>query len=167
MKVKTILVPTDFSKNAQVAFDHAFELAQQTGAKLILLHVQSDSSFRTAVREGLALKDLETKEKIRNEVDTLIKSRFSEMLAGYQTAGVNMKPEPLRGDPDAVICGYGKSIRADLIIMGARGASLGEKVRKAFLGSVTQSVINKSMVPVLVITEKMRRNKSFRAKAGA
>src|SRR5262245_50000140 len=86
MKIKTILVPTDFSENAQLAFEHAFELAQQTGAKLILLHVQSGSAVRTAVREGL-LRPGDLDPQIKQNMEKLVKLRFSEMLAGHDVTG--------------------------------------------------------------------------------
>jgi len=37
--MKTILVPTDFSKIARNAIDYAVEIAKLTKAKLILFHV--------------------------------------------------------------------------------------------------------------------------------
>lgn len=39
MRVAKVLVPTDFSENAQAAFENGCELARQLGAKLYLLHV--------------------------------------------------------------------------------------------------------------------------------
>ena len=36
--MKTILVPTDFSKNADSALNYAIEFAKKENAKLILLH---------------------------------------------------------------------------------------------------------------------------------
>ena len=38
MQINQILVPTDFSQNAQHAVDYAIELAKQCSAKLHLLH---------------------------------------------------------------------------------------------------------------------------------
>ena len=37
--MKKILVPTDFSKNASMATDVAFDIAKKSGASIILLHV--------------------------------------------------------------------------------------------------------------------------------
>ena len=158
MKIKTILVPTDFSENAQLAFDHAFELAQQTGAKLVLLHVQSGSDLRTAAREGLIRAgDLDS--KIKQSVGKLIKVRFSEMLAGHDVEAIKLKAEPLRGDPDSVIAAYAESIGADMIFMGSRGNSPTEKIKKMLLGSVTAAVLRKSKVPVVVIPANPRRKR--------
>src|SRR5438093_11767786 len=65
MSIKTILVPTDFSEHAQRAFERACDLAGQVGAKVYLLHVQTESALRTAIKEGLvdgASTDEELKE---------------------------------------------------------------------------------------------------------
>ena len=45
MRTQTILVPIDFSDNAQVAVEKGCELALQLGAKLYLLHVQDESTL--------------------------------------------------------------------------------------------------------------------------
>ena len=156
MKIKTILVPTDFSENAQLAFEHAFELAQQTGAKLILLHVQSGGALRTATREGL-LRPGDSDPKIKQNVEKLIKLRFSEMLAGHDVTAIKLKAEPLRGDPDNVICSYAESIGADVIFMGSRGNSAAEKIKKILLGSVTTAVLRKCKVPVVIVPGKVKK----------
>ena len=159
MKIKTILVPTDFSENAQLAFEHAFELAQQTGAKLVLLHVQSGGAVRTAVREGL-LRPGDLDPKIKQNMEKLVKLRFSEVLAGHDVTTVKLKAEPLRGDPDSVIAAYAQSIGADMIFMGSRGNSPADKIKKLLLGSVTAAVLRKSKVPVVVIPASARRSRS-------
>ena len=158
MKVKTILVPTDFSESAQLAFEHAIELAQQTGAKLVLLHVQSGGAVRTAAREGL-LRPGDLDLTIKQNVEKLVERRFSEMLAGHDVSAVKVKAEPLRGDPDSVISAYAESIGADIIFMGSRGNSPADKIKKFLLGSVTAAVLRKTKVPVVVIPPHARRKR--------
>ena len=53
MRIQTILVPTDFSRNAHVAVEKGCESARQLGAKLYPLHAQDQSTLRTAIREEL------------------------------------------------------------------------------------------------------------------
>ena len=48
--MKTILVPTDFSKNAENALLYAINLAKRMSAKIILLH-----SFHVDYTSGLSL----------------------------------------------------------------------------------------------------------------
>ena len=45
MQIKQILVPTDFSENAQHAVSYAIELAKRCSAKLHLLHTSGDTDL--------------------------------------------------------------------------------------------------------------------------
>jgi nucleotide-binding universal stress UspA family protein len=150
MKVEKILIPTDFSHNAQLAFDHAYELARLLQAKLYVVHVQDENTLRTAVMEGL-LNDHSTDKKLENEVDRLIQSRLSTTLAGHAFPEVIVERLSLRGDPDAVIPAYAREINVDLMVVGMRGTSMIEKVKSVVLGSVAASLIEKSPCPILLI----------------
>src|SRR5262245_38991281 len=45
VNVRTVLVPVDFSENAEAAAQYASDLAQKFGAKLHLMHVVEPASF--------------------------------------------------------------------------------------------------------------------------
>jgi universal stress protein A len=150
MSIKTILVPTDFSEHAQRAFERAYDLAGQLGAKLYLLHVQTDSALRIAIKEGL-LVDTSTDEELRDAVSQLIEERFSQMLCAVDHSQISIEHTSRRGDPHAVIPSYAEEVGADLIAIGRRGAGLMNEVRAAVIGSVTEGVIRKSPCPVLVV----------------
>ncbi len=151
--IKTILVPTDFSENAHRAFERAFALAGQLGAKLYVLHVQTESALRTAVKEGL-LDVSSTDEKLQNAVEQLIEQRFSQTLCAVDRSLVVIEHTSRRGNPDAVIPAYAKEVGADLIVIGRRGAGFIDEMRASVIGSVTESVIRKSPCPVMVVTRE-------------
>ncbi len=150
MSIKTILVPTDFSEHAQRAFERAFDLAAQLGAKLYLLHVQTESFLRTAVKEGL-LDGASTDEELQDAVSQLIEERFSQTLCAVDHSQVAIEHTSRRGDPDAVILAYAEEVGADLVVVGSRGAGFIDEMRAAVIGSVTGSVIRKSPCPVMVV----------------
>ncbi len=150
MSVKTILVPTDFSEHAQRAFDAACDLAEQLGAKVYLLHVQSASALRVAVQEGL-LGDASTDEELETAVAQLIEQRFSQVLSAAGHSPISIERIWRRGEPCATITAYANDIGADLVVVGRRGAGLLEDVRAAVLGSVAESLIRKSPCPVLIV----------------
>jgi nucleotide-binding universal stress UspA family protein len=150
MKIEKILIPTDFSQNAQLAFDHAYELARLLQAKLYVVHVQEENTLRTAVIEGL-LSDHSTDKGLESEIDRLIQSRLSTTLAGHDFPEVIVVRLSLRGDPDAVIPVYARDIDADLMVVGMRGTGMVEKVKSIVLGSVAASLIEKSPCPILLI----------------
>lgn len=153
--IKTILVPTDFSEHAQRAFETAFDLAGQLGAKLYLLHVQTDSFLRTAVKEGL-LDGASTNEELQDAVKQLIEERFSQTLCAVDRSQVEIEHTSRRGDPDSVIPAYAKEVGADLIVIGRRGAGFIDEMRAAVIGSVTEGVIRKSPCPVMVVKREHR-----------
>lgn len=155
MSIKTILVPTDFSEHSQRAFESACDLAGQLGAKLYVLHVQTESALRTAVKEGL-LDDASTDEALQAAVEQLIEQRFSQTLCAVDRSQIAIEHTSRRGDPDAVITAYAKEVGADLIVIGRRGAAFIDEMRAAVIGSVTGSVIRKSPCPVMVVRREHR-----------
>jgi universal stress protein A len=146
MYIKTILVPTDFSENAQNAFQRACDLARQTGAVIHLLHVQEESTLRTAIKEDL-LADYTDDEALEAAVGQLNRQRLSEMTAGIDRSEIHIESLARRGDPKVVISDYAKEIHADITVIGRRGMSLIERV----VGSIAESIIRKSPCPVLVV----------------
>jgi nucleotide-binding universal stress UspA family protein len=144
--MKTILVPTDFSKTAENATDYAIEIAKLTKAKLVLLHVYQlpITSAETPVVYPVDQmeKDIEA---ILIQTKTDIYKKHGEII----TVEYQLK----YGFPVEEIHLYSEEIHADLIIMGMQGAG---QLTEKFIGSVTTSVIKKSKHPVLVINEHIR-----------
>lgn len=150
MRIETILVPTDFSANAQVALEKGWEIARQLHAKLQVLHVQDETTLRTAVKQGLLRAD-STDEELQAGVADLIKQRFSASLAGLSTEDVEVERVSRRGDPKFVVIEYAREVKADLVVVGMRGVSAMEKIKAAVLGSVAESVMRKSPCPTVVV----------------
>jgi nucleotide-binding universal stress UspA family protein len=150
MKIEKILLPTDFSQNAQLAFNHAYDLARLTGAKLYVLHVQDENTLRMAVAEGL-LGDHSTDKELEDEIERLLQFRFSTMLAGHSFPEVAVERLVVRGDADAVIPVYARDIGADLMVVGMRGTGMLDKFKSVVLGSVAESLMEKSPCPILLI----------------
>src|SRR5215217_3601407 len=107
MSINRILVPTDFSENAQVAFERAYELARLLKATLYVLHVRDESNLRIAIREGL-LEAGSTDEQLQAAVERLTEERFSKLIAGVDVSQVRIKRLSRRGDSDAAILAYAK-----------------------------------------------------------
>ena len=145
MKLKNILVPTDFSICAKNALINAINIAEFSGAKLVLM-----SAFHVPVphaRAGTAT----IVHTLANEVEDVVKEDFDTL--------VNSLPQLTRIDYECVIKhGFAveevlsaiKDYQIDLVIMGTHGAT---GVEAVFLGSNTNNVIKKSKIPVLAIPE--------------
>ena len=150
MSINAILIATDFSENARVAFEKGYELALQLGAKLHVLHVQDESSLRVAIREGL-LDDQKTDEDLVKAVEALTAERFAILLATVDGASVTVDALLLRGDSGKVIAEYAGETSSGIIVMGRRGAGVMNDMMRAVVGSVAESVIRRSPCPVLLV----------------
>jgi nucleotide-binding universal stress UspA family protein len=148
MKFKRILVPTDFSSNAQVAFNVAYALARATMAELYVFHV-AESPLRTAVKENLMHLGI-SQADIEEAVDELQDVRFAEVTAGLGS-DVTMHCHARQGVPQVRIVEFAQEKEADLMVIGLRGRSAANTVRAALMGSVAEAMIRKSPCPVLVV----------------
>jgi nucleotide-binding universal stress UspA family protein len=150
MRIQTILVPSDFSKNTQVAVEKGCELARQLGAKLYLLHAQDESTLRTAIKEGLFDGDAND-ELLQAKVRQLVQARFSELLATLNHTDLDIQSLSLRGDAKSLITQYASEIKADLVVVGMRGVTAASRIVSAVIGSVTEYVMRSSPCPTLVV----------------
>jgi nucleotide-binding universal stress UspA family protein len=132
-----ILLPTDFSENAQKACDFAFEIAKKSNGKVLALHAYdlpySDRSMTTSLLEVMK----ENAEKNMKEFEAELK----EYGVPFSTR-VNM------GNPIRLIKEIAKSESVDLVVMGTKGASGLEEI---LIGSNAASVIQNTEAPVLII----------------
>ncbi|MDL5360362.1 universal stress protein [Halalkalicoccus sp. NIPERK01] len=143
-----ILVPTDGSKVAEVAVNHAVDLAEKYGAEVHALFIADVD----AVAYGLGTE----------QVDRIRQGNFrgmtdlredAEDATGYVTehaeaAGLTAVERHAGGRPHDVIADYAEDNDIDLIVMGSHGRS---GVRRALLGSVTERTLRSTRVPVLVV----------------
>lgn len=142
MKINQILVPTDFSENAQSAMDYAVALAKQCSAKVHLLH--------SPVVPTYLLMDLsyspgpEAVTRILNDSQQALDAQ-AERLAD---AGVEHFTAIREGTAHEVIRDYAKEHDVDLVVMGTHGRS---GVAKLMYGSVTERVVKTVHTPILVV----------------
>jgi nucleotide-binding universal stress UspA family protein len=148
--MKTILFPTDFSKNAIHASEYAGLIAKKFDAKVILLHVFSipmvpathtSYNVRYAIesyRKALT-KDLE---------------KFAEKFLKITSISPDMVSSKIEyGFPADQILEVAKSVHADMIVMGTKGAS---NFLDRWLGTNTQKVIRETECPVWVVPYKAK-----------
>ena len=69
----------------------------------------------------------------------------------FESSKIAIKKVVVPGEPHEEIINYAEKENCDLIVMGRRGFS---KVKRFFIGSITQRVIADSPCPVLVVGEK-------------
>jgi nucleotide-binding universal stress UspA family protein len=143
VKIREILVPSDFSEHAEAALQYAMELARRLDARLHLLHVyqlELAMPWEDALRAGL-LQD------IKRYAEQAVTERGQQVAA----QGVEVRTEALEGAPAAVIIDAARRTHADLIVMGTRGLS---GIKHVVLGSVAERTVCHAPCPVLTIRAK-------------
>jgi nucleotide-binding universal stress UspA family protein len=138
-----ILVPTDFSPCAEVAYAVAAQMARDRGAELHLLHgMASELVFDAARPEGAALAALAA------EAQDLADRQLAAAAALPVFDGV--RPHTVLGQGALVemIRAYVVEHQVELMVMGSHGAS---GTHEMFIGSNTQKVVRQVPCAVLVV----------------
>lgn len=137
--MKKILVPTDFSENANLPLRHAIQVANRFGATVCLLHI-----YKVATSTGnLVSIDHIVKADREEEVSELI-----DQMRPLLTSSARIEGHVRKGNSVENICQLAEKLEVDLIIMGTKGA---DGMKKLFTGSTASNVILHTTIPVLVI----------------
>jgi nucleotide-binding universal stress UspA family protein len=131
--LKHIIVPVDFSEQAENALFFAAEISKRFSSLLTILHAHSNSDNTDLVKQKMNY--LESKLKKSYESDLECKS----ILAPFDLI-------------PALKSQVGTS-ETNLIVMGTKGAS---GLKKILIGSNTMRVIAELKIPILVIPEKVK-----------
>lgn len=138
---KKIMVAVDGSKEAELAFKKAINVARRNNSELLLAHVIDTRAFQTI-----------------SSLDGLMMEQASEMakqtLADYQKiandSGVSKVKAIIEyGSPKSIIAKeLPDTEKVDLIMLGATGLNA---VERLFIGSVSEYVIRHAVCDVLVV----------------
>lgn len=134
--MKNILVPIDGSEPAYRALEHAAQLAEGLGAKLMVLVVRQYTVGRKAV------VSVWTEEG----VDSILKK--TKELAGELYRKDVVITQVKSRDVAHAIVEYAEHNEIDLIVMGASGMG---SVKAFLIGSVSEEVLRKSVCPVTIV----------------
>ena len=137
-QIRKILVPMDGSKNSFRGLDYAIHIARQcsatvTGINVIPFYPKSLLLTPISYEKELRKKGREImkKAKVRCAQNGIV---FSERITD--------------GHEAEEIVGFSEEKKFDLIVIGARGLG---SVKEVFLGSVSNGVLHKSKIPVLIV----------------
>ncbi len=140
--MQTILVPTDFSLNANKALNYAAEVAKLSGAAIIIVHVTNLT--HAAINENVILSetlDKDVMDKANDELEILV-TATREITLG------KVEKQLYNGFITDAIQQAALENKADLIIMGTLGNS---GVREKLFGSITAKLISHIDVPLLAV----------------
>ena len=142
MKIRRILLPTDWSESADRALKQAVELAAQHRANLDILHVVTlehldPAEVQPALDAYMA--------KVEKEVFADLATRTEAI----RTRGIAVETAVVRRPyPVAAILERVRSTGPDLVVMGTHGRS---GLRKLLLGSVAARIVLEAPCPVMTV----------------
>lgn len=140
MQANKILFPTDFSGSSEAALRLATSLAHDTGAQMLIVHVEDPptpyaaNEYMTPVMTDSAKRELA--ELLSNVVPTNPVVRYEHRI--------------LTGDPAREIVQLAAQESVDLIVMGTHGRT---GLSRLLMGSVAETVVRRADCPVLTIKQ--------------
>jgi nucleotide-binding universal stress UspA family protein len=148
--MKKILFPTDFSKASVNAFIYALNLAKQTKAEIITLHVYAlplvdNVEMPVYLSEVYDSMEFTTFESFKGQIPFLRKIADENNLNDIPISSVL-----LNGDLVNTILKIVKDELVDYVVMGTKGAS---GIKEKFLGTATADVMTGTKATVLAVPE--------------
>jgi len=138
-RYELILNPTDGSTTSERATAHAICLAKETGAELLVLHV-----VETTVVWYTGTLYQQMVDRLREFGDEVLE----KAVRRAKEEGVVARSMMIDGHSGTVIVRVAEREGADLIVMGALGRSMVEKV---LVGSISQYVVRHAPCAVCLI----------------
>ncbi len=143
MKIKRILMPTDFSPCSEVALDQAILWARLFSAEIHLLHVITLHSVSDPNAAFPSLEDL------HDHLDQFAVGELAKFKEMDPLQGLKLHTERRRAITVAPeIVAYAEEHEIDLIVLGTHGL---RGLRRFMMGSVAEEVIRTAGCPVLTV----------------
>jgi nucleotide-binding universal stress UspA family protein len=148
MAIKTILVPTDFSKPSQSALSYAKEIADGCGASLRVLHVVEFPVLPYGYADIYPPPPQEYFDQVERAAGEHLKASMSdEDCVKYRVERVL-----LRGRPAYEILKYLEhALDIDLVVMATHGRGA---MGRFMMGSVADKIVREAPCPVLTLRGK-------------
>jgi nucleotide-binding universal stress UspA family protein len=141
----TVLLATDGSKDAELATTTALDLADSTSSELHIVLVE-EPAYAYVDASGYPFF---TDAELEHELEQQARMRLDAEMEKRRSAGGAVAEAHLRvGAAAAEIVDLAEDIGAGLIVMGSRGLG---GIRRALMGSVSESVVGHAHCPVLVV----------------
>ncbi|WP_194973773.1 universal stress protein [Aquiflexum lacus] len=132
-----ILVPTDFSENANNALEFAKKIAKHKNASITLLYAfYAVYDFASQATEIIGQIEMEAKRELKKATEK------------GQAEGLRFDYKIIQGTVSTAVTSIALREDYNLIVMGTQGAS---GIKKALIGSNTGHVIKESKIPVLAV----------------
>lgn len=138
-----ILLPTDGSKQANKAAEHAIWIARESGAEIIALTVMETSSLVGLPADDLIIR---LREMLEEEASRSLEA--VKKLVEESGADIKLTVRTDEGSPAEAILRTVEKEGVGLVVMGTSGK---HGLDRFLLGSVAEKVVRSAGCPVLVV----------------
>ena len=151
-----ILLATDGSEEATLAARTAVDIADKTNSELHAVYVgeldYGNPSYDPSYDPSFAVPDYEYMQQIQENLEQEARKALDAEVERVKAAGGRVVEAHFSmGSPDDEIVKLAEEIGAGLIVMGSRGLG---GIKRALIGSVSDSVVRHAHCPVLVVREE-------------
>jgi nucleotide-binding universal stress UspA family protein len=143
IKLKKVLVPTDFSESARHALTYGISFAREYEAELTLLHVVENLTVGYA-------SDLfpVPMAEVFQEISGYAKAELAKLGTEARAKNVTVEEVVVQGKPSAEIVRFARETEVDMIVLGTHGKGV---LDQALFGSTTERVVRRAPCPVLTV----------------
>jgi len=141
-RIKTILVPVDFSNCSRQGLEYAIGFASEFGAKIILVHATYLGYVYSC--EGTAIYDIHALQEAARKT---AERKMRELIRSVDFGAVKHDTVFTEGSPVLDICAFAKNHDVDLIITSTHGFT---GFTHVLIGSIAEHVVRHAPCSVLV-----------------
>jgi nucleotide-binding universal stress UspA family protein len=141
LRIKTILVPLDFSDSSMPAVQYTIQVAEKFHAAIHLVHVQPTDDLTELSQAGHLMLNAA-------DAIALMQDRLAEIQERHDIQFWPDNCHVLSGRPYEEVCKLAGEIDADLIVLPTRGHS---GLKRLALGSTAERIVRFAPCPVLVL----------------
>ena len=141
--MKNILVPIDFKGNESLLVEKANEIGQKFNSKVWLIHVAAPDPDFVGYDAGPQFIRDDRADKLREE-----RKYLQDFADSLDKTGLDAEALLIQGATVETILEKTQKLNIDLIIIGHQTYGI---FYQALFGSVSESLIKKSNIPVLVV----------------
>lgn len=142
-KKRVVAIAIDESPYAEHALEFYVKSVMKEGDYVVLIHCPE--------LYDLSLASPAVVDQLLRELSVKVKALEEKYKVKIQEQKLNGKFRTGQGKPGEVVCRIAEEEGAQMIVTGTRGLG---KIRRTFLGSVSDYIIHHSHVPVLICREK-------------
>jgi len=149
--MKSILVPTDFSKPSFVAAEVAVDIAKKAGSKVVFLNVVEEATDGSFNVEGQVSQGGWEDRLFTFKMIEKAKKQLEKMVKDPKFAAVDVTGELRVGNPFHGMRTIITEHKVDLVVMGTSGHT---KTESMLIGTNTERVVRHAKCPVLTVHQK-------------